>query len=227
MQRRAFLMLSGSVVLLRAAQGTENKKLPAFQSYPLPGSPQKATQGNHFCQIAQSRGVQVYSMGADHVSAVCFLGQVEWVGGPLGIKRVDRVSRRVRVYTTDDGLPVGEVLQIVAEGKEAYALVMRPSDGLLSFCALEPSTDHWRVLIKRVLEVSSYPPIQKGSLALSAEWVAFVPERTTLQTERRAPFYLFHRRTRKLQPATWDSAIAADHHQLECSGALIQGRPSG
>ena len=223
MQRRTFLMLSGSVVLLGTAQGAQNQKLSAVQSYPLPESPPKPTQGNRFSQVGQSRGVQVYSMGADHVGAVCFSGEIEWVGGPLGIKRVDRVSKRVRVYSTGDGLPVGEVLQVVAEGKEAYALLMRPSDGLLSFCALEPSTDRWRVLIERALETSSYPPVQKGFLALGTDWAAFVPERTTLQTERRAPFYLFHRRTQKLQAATWDSAIAADHRQLECSAALIQG----
>uniref|UniRef100_UPI00286A745B hypothetical protein n=1 Tax=Armatimonas sp. TaxID=1872638 RepID=UPI00286A745B len=243
MKRRTFLMFSGGAAMLWGAgtrpQTTQPKNSPSFRRYPIPTAPVKMARDPRipfnfpqpvnfprpapirYALQSESRGIQLYSTELDRVRCVYFLEGIEWVGGLAGLKRVDRKRNEVQVYGTEDGLPEGSVLQVVADGAEVYAVVVRPRDGLLSFCALDTKTDKWVVLTQRPRQNPAYGVNQGGSLAISSDWVAFVPEVTLLTEEQRAPFYLYNRRTRKLQTAAWDPVIAADHRQLETQSILI------
>jgi len=177
-----------------------------------------------FSEVERGADLTVYSRSVNQFTDVAFAGKTEWLGTQQGIKRVDHGRGELQLYTQEDGLPGNRVLSIVGEASEAFALI-GCADGAVALCHLAPGQERWKVLFKRTKPPYSYERSGElrgeDRLVMNAEYVVFVCGARETRGEAAAPYYVYHRRRRKVTPALWDLSIRADHAFLGVTCAFL------
>ena len=177
-----------------------------------------------FSAVVEQPGLAIYTRAVNRVTEVAFAGDVEWVGTRYGIKRVDRRRKELQLYTREDGLPGLNVLKLVGDAREAFALVQCP-DGATAFCHLPAGQDTWKVLHERARSTTPYfsneERLGEDCLVLNGDVVVYVPGHLVAREEMSAPYYVYQRPARKLVAGTWDPAVMADHPRLGITCAFL------
>lgn len=252
MQRRQFLAGIGLAVLVGEqgwAEEAQRRKVSKLEGpltvnpddIPLPEGFSEATRARMeqrrweilmaqrmqtlpFSEVERGAELAVYSRSVNQFTDVVFAGKTEWLGTNQGIKRVDHGRGELQLYTQEDGLPGNQVLSVVGEAHEAFALVWC-LDGSVALCHLAPGQERWKVLFKRTQARPSYERSGelrgRDRLVMNAEYVVFVCGARETRGEAAAPYYVYHRRRRKLTPAFWDLSIRADHAFLGVTCAFL------
>uniref|UniRef100_UPI00286C82BA hypothetical protein n=1 Tax=Armatimonas sp. TaxID=1872638 RepID=UPI00286C82BA len=241
MQRKTFLALTGGTLVSAGtgwkawAQGKQPEKpvivAPKRSNTYTPKKPQELAGPirQRYGLIEERPGVRVYSPYADEIRAAAFAGEIEWVATPHEIRRVDRKRNEVRVYSTDDGLPPSELLALVGDEQEAFALTM-DSAGMYLLCFFDAAKQLWQTapLEKFPFGYVNNAMVQgKSLLVLGERYVACIPWYNELRNNqaqgRLSPFMVFDRKSRKVTSGAWDPAILADQRHLEVWAVALVG----
>jgi hypothetical protein len=180
--------------------------------------------------VGERDGRRIYTRLVNEVTCHHFAGNsngsIEWVGTGYGIKRIDKKRGEVRLYTPEDGLPGAHIWRIVGDTKEAFALVWQPNGGL-AFCRLNTKTDTWETVYSLTpppspngYNYNNYGEMPQGraQLVLHKEIVVFTWGTAVMEgnnSEETALYYVYERRTKKLNPMPWDAGIKADQSKLQ------------
>ncbi len=192
--------------------------------------------------VSRVKPTALYSRDINRPLRVARAGMTEWIGTPIGVKRVDRGQQRVSLFVGTGGLPLGAVESLATDDTgESAAAVVRCRDAgrplepdRIVLCLYDVRAGSWR-------ELGTLPPAPRPGDNVSYEemihpsnrdWVPYrvlltaarvilVP--STLQTGGVAAFQVYDRVTGEAVNLPWDETLAADFPAINVNAVAWRG----